>query len=105
MRLEAVERLAERVVGAGADRQSLVIALGGGVVGDCAGFLAAIFLRGIPVVQIPTTLLAQVDASIGGENPVAPSPGQDLFCRFFQSTSVLSPPHRLSPPPPPSTPP
>src|SRR5262249_50288016 len=64
-RLETVEQLAEQMVAARADRKSWVVAFGGGVVGDCAGFLAAVFLRGVPVVQIPTTLLAQVDASIG----------------------------------------
>src|SRR5579863_9730683 len=60
-RLAPVERLAEQMVARGGDRTSMVLALGGGIVTDMAGFLAAIFMRGIPVVQIPTTLLAQVD--------------------------------------------
>src|SRR4051794_24682686 len=66
-RLAPVEQLAEQMVQRGADRTSMVIAYGGGIVNDMAGFLAAIFMRGIPVLQIPTTLLAQVDAAIGGE--------------------------------------
>jgi 3-dehydroquinate synthase len=69
-RLNTVEQLAERLVDAKADRRSLLVAFGGGVVGDSAGFLAAIFMRGIPVVQIPTTVVAQVDASIGGKTGV-----------------------------------
>src|ERR1019366_2470658 len=78
-RLAPVERLAEEMVRRGGDRSSLVVAFGGGIVTDMAGFLAAIFMRGIPVVQIPTTLLAQVDAALGGKFPqplavlVAPS--------------------------------
>ncbi len=66
-RLHTVEQLAESLVDAKADRKSLLVAFGGGVVGDSAGFLAAVFMRGIPVVQIPTTVVAQVDASIGGK--------------------------------------
>src|SRR5262249_50729986 len=66
-RLSQVESLAEQMIEAGADRTSIVIAFGGGIVGDLAGFLAAIFMRGILVIQIPTTLLAQVDAAVGGK--------------------------------------
>ena len=69
-RLAHVETLAEEMLRRGGDRTSLVIAFGGGIVNDMAGFLAAIFMRGIPVVQIPTTLLAQVDASVGGKTGV-----------------------------------
>src|SRR3954462_5303785 len=68
--LKTVEDVARKMVKKGADRKSLVIALGGGVVGDMAGFLASIYMRGIDFVQIPTTLLAQVDASIGGKTGV-----------------------------------
>jgi 3-dehydroquinate synthase len=95
-RLESVERLAERMVSSGADRKSLLVALGGGVVGDCTGFLAAIFLRGIPVVQAPTTLLAQVDASIGGKTGVNLRSGKNLIGAFHQPRAVLVDPDVLS---------
>src|ERR1017187_7089178 len=72
-RLAPIERLAERIVERGGDRSSVLIAFGGGIVNDMAGFLAAIFMRGIPVVQIPTTLLAQVDAAVGGKTGVPKS--------------------------------
>lgn len=88
-RLETVEKLAERMVRAGADRKSLLVALGGGVVGDCVGFLASIFMRGIPVVQIPTTVLAQVDASIGGKTGVNLDAGKNLIGTFHQPKAVL----------------
>jgi 3-dehydroquinate synthase len=95
-RLETVEQLAEQMVSARADRKSLVVALGGGVVGDCAGFLAAVFLRGIPVVQIPTTFLAQVDASIGGKTGVNLRAGKNLIGAFHQPRAVLVDPEVLS---------
>jgi 3-dehydroquinate synthase len=95
-RLETVEQLAEQMVSSGADRKSLLVALGGGVVGDCAGFLAAIFLRGIPVVQVPTTLLAQVDASIGGKTGVNLRAGKNLIGAFHQPRAVLVDPDVLS---------
>lgn len=88
-RLKTVERLAEQMVQAGADRTSLVVAFGGGVIGDCAGFLAGIFMRGIPVVQIPTTVLAQVDASIGGKTGVNLAAGKNLIGAFHQPKMVL----------------
>jgi len=94
--LATVERLAEQMVAAGADRKSLVLAFGGGVVGDSAGFLAAMFLRGIPVVQIPTTLLAQVDASIGGKTGVNLKGGKNLIGAFHQPQVVLVDPSVLS---------
>src|ERR1700733_11670152 len=65
-KLATVEMLAAKLAGLGADRNAVVLAFGGGVVGDTAGLLASLFMRGISVVQIPTTVLAQVDASIGG---------------------------------------
>ena len=94
-RLQTVEQLAEQMVNAGADRKSLVVAFGGGVVGDSAGFLAAIFMRGIPVVQVPTTYLAQVDASIGGKTGVNLRAGKNLIGAFHQPRAVLVDPEVL----------
>jgi 3-dehydroquinate synthase len=95
-RMQTVEQLAEQMVDARADRQSLVIAFGGGVVGDCAGFLAAVFMRGIPVVQVPTTFLAQVDASIGGKTGVNLRAGKNLVGAIHQPRAVLIDPEVLS---------
>ncbi|HET9181407.1 MAG TPA: 3-dehydroquinate synthase [Candidatus Angelobacter sp.] len=94
--MHTVEQLAEQMVDARADRKAMVIAFGGGVVGDAAGFLAAIFMRGIPVVQIPTTLLAQVDASIGGKTGVNLRGGKNLVGSFHQPQAVLIDPEVLS---------
>jgi len=88
-RLAPVEQLAEQMVELGADRSSVVIAFGGGVVNDMAGFLAAIFMRGIPVIQIPTTLLAAVDASIGGKTAVNLVCGKNLIGSFHPPIAVL----------------
>lgn len=95
-RLETVERLAERMVACRADRNSLVLAFGGGVIGDCAGFLSAVFMRGIPVIQVPTTFLAQVDASIGGKTGVNLSAGKNLIGAFHQPKAVLVDPDVLA---------
>ncbi len=94
-RLHTVEQLAERLVDAKADRKSLLLAFGGGVVGDSAGFLAAIFMRGIPVVQVPTTVVAQVDASIGGKTGVNLHAGKNLVGSFHQPVAVLVDPQIL----------
>jgi 3-dehydroquinate synthase len=94
-RLQTVEQLAEQMVDARADRKSLIVAFGGGVVGDSAGFLAAIFMRGVPVVQIPTTYLAQVDASIGGKTGVNLRGGKNLIGAFHQPRLVLVDPEIL----------
>jgi 3-dehydroquinate synthase len=79
----------ERLTALGADRQTVLIALGGGVVGDLTGFAASIYLRGIPVVQIPTTLLAQVDSSIGGKTGVDTAAGKNLLGTFKQPQGVF----------------
>ena len=88
-RLAEVEELAEAMVGKGGDRASLVVAFGGGIVTDVGGFLAAIFMRGIPLIQIPTTLLGQVDAAIGGKTGVNLVAGKNLIGSFHQPLAVL----------------
>lgn len=94
-RLETVERLCQQLHGAGADRRSVVVALGGGVLGDVAGFVAAVYMRGIDFVQVPTTLLAQVDASVGGKTGVNLSSGKNLVGAFHQPRGVLIDPATL----------
>jgi len=89
-RLEQVEALAEQLVAAGADRDSILLAFGGGIVGDLTGFLAAIYMRGIPYVGIPTTLLAQVDSSLGGKTGVNLAAGKNLVGSFHHPLTVLS---------------
>ena len=95
-RLEVVEQLAEKLHCLGADRSSLVIALGGGVAGDVAGFVAASYMRGIDFIQIPTTLLAQVDASVGGKTGVNLASGKNLVGAFHQPLLVLIDPQTLN---------
>ena len=95
-RLATLEKLAEKLVAIGADRRSVVIALGGGVVGDVGGFVASIFMRGIPVVQVPTTLVAQVDSAIGGKTGVNLVSGKNLLGSFHQPLCVLADPEVLS---------
>lgn len=82
--------LLEDLAAAGLDRGGAVLALGGGVVGDLAGFAAAVYMRGVPVVQLPTTLLAQVDSSIGGKTGVDLAAGKNLAGAFWQPAAVLS---------------
>src|SRR5579863_328584 len=94
-RLSEVEAFAEQMMAAGGDRSSVVIAFGGGIVGDVAGFLAAIFMRGIPVIQVPTTLLAQVDAAVGGKTGVNLVSGKNLLGSFHQPLAVLIDPDVL----------
>lgn len=81
--------LAKRLMALGVDRTSALIALGGGVVGDMTGFLASIFMRGIPYIQVPTTLLAQVDSSIGGKTGVDLTAGKNLLGTFSQPKGVF----------------
>jgi 3-dehydroquinate synthase len=88
-RLATLEKLAEKLVKQGADRGATLIALGGGVVGDVTGFLASIYMRGIDVIQIPTTVLAQVDAAIGGKTGVNLVSGKNLLGTFHQPRAVL----------------
>lgn len=88
-------RLIHQLLAQGADRGSALVALGGGVVGDLAGFVAAVFMRGIPVVQVPTTLLAMVDASIGGKTAINIPAGKNLVGAFQQPSLVLIDPEFL----------
>ncbi len=95
-KLSQLERLAAKLVRRGADRHSVILALGGGVVGDVGGFLASVFMRGVPLVQIPTTLLAQVDAAIGGKTGVNLAAGKNLIGTFHQPLAVLVDPDVLA---------
>src|SRR5579872_6332195 len=88
-RIAEVEALAEQMIAKGGDRSSIMVAFGGGVLTDVAGFVAAIFMRGIPVVQIATTLLAQVDAAVGGKTGVNLVGGKNLVGSFHQPLAVL----------------
>jgi 3-dehydroquinate synthase len=89
-RLAQVERLASELAEAGADRSSLLIAFGGGIIGDLAGFLAAIYMRGIDYIQVPTTLLAQVDSSVGGKTGVNLAAGKNLIGSFHHPRAVFA---------------
>lgn len=88
--LETVSTIYDRLIEARLDRRSVIFALGGGVVGDVAGFAAATFLRGVPFVQLPTTLLAIVDASIGGKVAVDHPLGKNLIGAFKQPCAVVA---------------
>jgi len=87
--LKQVGAICEQMIAAGLDRQSFVIGLGGGVVGDISGFVAAIYHRGIPHVQIATTLLAMVDSSIGGKTGVDTRAGKNLIGAFHHPSLVI----------------
>ncbi len=94
--LQSVSRVYETLIRAGADRGSAIIAVGGGVIGDTAGFAAATYLRGITLVHVPTTLLAQVDSSIGGKVGVNHTLGKNLIGAFHQPAVVAIDPLMLT---------
>ncbi len=87
--LESYGRLVEAMLATGIDRKTTVLALGGGVIGDLAGFAAATTLRGLPFVQLPTSLLAQVDSSVGGKTGINSAHGKNLIGAFHQPLAVL----------------
>lgn len=93
--LNTVELLTEQMVEKSFDRSSVVIALGGGVVGDIAGLVSSIFMRGIPIIQIPTTLLSMIDSSIGGKTGVNLKSGKNLLGTFNQPKAVFIDPYLL----------
>jgi 3-dehydroquinate synthase len=88
--LTQVEKICDEMIEAGLDRTSFVVGLGGGVIGDISGFVAAIFQRGIPHVQIPTTLLAMVDSSIGGKTGVNLDAGKNLIGAIHHPTLIIA---------------
>ena len=91
-----VEALCDQMIEAGLDRSAFVAALGGGVIGDLAGFVASIYYRGIPYVQIPTTVVAQVDSAIGGKTGVNAREGKNLIGSFHQPVHVITDPAVLA---------
>ena len=95
--LQTVERLCGDLydLPVAVDRKTLIVALGGGVVGDVAGFVASLYLRGLPYIQIPTTLLAMVDSSVGGKTGVDFKSGKNLVGAFYQPRTVVVDPDVL----------
>ena len=87
--LESLAAIYDRLIAERLERKSCILALGGGVIGDLAGFAAATYLRGVPYVQVPTTLLAQVDSSVGGKTAVNHDDGKNLIGAFYQPKLVL----------------
>ena len=93
--LAELGQLAELLAASGLDRSGFIVALGGGVIGDLAGFLASVFHRGIPFVQVPTTVVAQVDSSVGGKTGVNLPTGKNLLGTFYPPAMVIADVHTL----------
>jgi 3-dehydroquinate synthase len=93
--LEEASKLYNRLIEARMERTTPIVALGGGVIGDITGFVAATYLRGVPYVQVPTTLLAQVDSSVGGKTAVNHPRGKNLIGAFYQPKAVFIDPDVL----------
>ncbi|HET7773450.1 MAG TPA: 3-dehydroquinate synthase [Burkholderiaceae bacterium] len=93
---ESLDRIYSAMLAARCDRKSLIVAVGGGVVGDLAGFAAATYMRGIPFIQVPTTLLAQVDSSIGGKTAINHPLGKNMIGAFHQPREVFIDPLLLN---------
>lgn len=93
--LEQAGKLLERILKIGCDRHSAIVSLGGGVVGDLAGFCASVLLRGVDFIQIPTTLLSQTDSSVGGKTAVNTAEGKNLVGTFHQPKAVFIDVHTL----------
>ena len=92
---KTLEALAEKIIEKGINRNDIIYAFGGGVVGDLTGFLSSIILRGVKFIQIPTTLLSQVDSSVGGKTAINTKTGKNLIGTFFQPSAVFIDPNTL----------
>jgi 3-dehydroquinate synthase len=86
---DSLNRIFDHLLGHGCDRQTVLFALGGGVIGDMTGFAAATYMRGVPYVQVPTTLLAQVDSSVGGKTAINHPLGKNMIGAFYQPERVV----------------
>ncbi len=94
--LQTIEKIFDQMLAIPLNRSVTVIALGGGVIGDMAGFAAACYQRGVPFIQIPTTLLAQVDSSVGGKTAVNHARGKNMIGAFYQPQRVIADPSTLA---------
>ncbi len=93
---KTLEALAEKIIRKGISRNDIIYALGGGVVGDLTGFLSSMLLRGVKFIQVPTTLLSQVDSSVGGKTAINSKLGKNLIGAFFQPSAVFIDPNTLN---------
>ena len=87
---ETLNRIFDALLGARADRKTTLVALGGGVIGDMTGFAAACYMRGVPFIQVPTTLLSQVDSSVGGKTGINHPLGKNMIGAFYQPQAVIA---------------